>query len=139
MLLFFKSELEVKHIRFKNLVAVCFVGLFALSIISGTYAAFKPTYTTKNINVKLNDELTIALDSNPSTGYEWYPNYDTNFLEMVSSYYIPSNENCGAPGTDVFVFKALKTGETDVIFKYQRIWDPNPEDPLVIYHITVTP
>ena len=127
-----------EKIIFNKLIAVCFVGLIVLSIISGTYAACKSTSTAKDINLNLNEEFKIELGSNPSTGYGWYPSYDSNFIKLISSYYIPSSDNCGSPGTNIFLFKAAKTGETNIIFKYQRLWDPNPEE-VIIHHINVNP
>lgn len=124
---------------FKKVLAVCLVSLFTFSVVSGTCAACKSAPEIKDIHVKLNENFTIDLDSNPSTGYAWNSNYDPNFLKLAYSYYMPTDENClGAAGTDIFVFEAVHSGETNITFNYQRNWEPYPSE-VIIYHISVDP
>ena len=69
----------------------------------------------------------IALESNPSTGYSWEAEYDTEMLELVEETF-ESDEYAnvhivGAGGTELFQFKALSKGQTDITFKYKRSWE----------------
>jgi inhibitor of cysteine peptidase len=115
----------------KNVVLVTMF-LIAMSMVSGTFAADQNSgfYPFKeNIDVQVNEMFTITLVSNPSTGYYWEPLYDSEYLSLVSSDFIPSESGLiGAYGTHKFVFKALKTGETDLsICKISPgPWDPEP-------------
>ena len=47
------------------------------------------TYTDlkQAINIDVNKEFIIALDSNPTTGYGWQENYDEGMLELVKKTY----------------------------------------------------
>ncbi|MDD5604439.1 MAG: protease inhibitor I42 family protein [Dehalococcoidales bacterium] len=69
----------------------------------------------------------IALESNPSTGYRWEAVYNTEMLELVEETFEPgefAKENIvGAGGTELFRFKALNKGQTDITFKYKRSWE----------------
>ncbi|HXK44540.1 MAG TPA: protease inhibitor I42 family protein [bacterium] len=75
--------------------------------------------------VKSGDTFRIELKSNPTTGYEWFAKYDEMMLNLKRSEYISpqSQKMVGSPGKQVFIFQALKKGETIVEFTYQRSWE----------------
>lgn len=79
----------------------------------------------ETINTGVGKEFVIALDANPTTGYNWIASYDDNRLELTLEDY--STEKCpglvGAGGTQYFGFEALKKGETEITFDYQREWE----------------
>ncbi|MFC1933048.1 protease inhibitor I42 family protein [Chloroflexota bacterium] len=79
----------------------------------------------KTINSSVGSEFAIALDSNPTTGYDWEVSYDDNMLTLGDKEY--TMEKCpglvGAGGTQYFTFKALKKGETKITLDYQRSWE----------------
>ncbi len=70
-------------------------------------------------------EFSITLDSNATTGYMWMYEVDTSYIEPVSSDYIApeSTELVGVGGQQVFTFRALQEGETEVSFSYLRPWE----------------
>ena len=82
------------------------------------------------INASVGKEFIIALDSNPTTGYDWDADYDGNMLSLVEEEY--STQKCpglvGAGGTQYFTFKASKTGETKITLDYQRSWEEKSID-----------
>ena len=67
------------------------------------------------INVDTNQVFTIALQSNPTTGYDWQPVIDQGFLSLVKKDYQQDDHSgqqlVGSGGTDFFTYKALKTGQ----------------------------
>jgi predicted secreted protein len=77
--------------------------------------------------VDVGDEFTITLDSNATTSYEWQlaDTLDESILELVGSEYtIPNDEGlAGAGGIEVWTFKAVGAGETDVSMKYVHPWE----------------
>ena len=83
----------------------------------------------ENIDSKLNEEfiILIALGSNPSTGYNWQAEYNTNLLELVEETFEPGEYAkqgvVGAGGTELFRFKGLNKGTTTITFKYKRSWE----------------
>jgi predicted secreted protein len=54
---------------------------------------------------------------------------DRSALKLVKSEYISGknkpNMRVGAPGKQVWHFKALKAGQTNIYFKYVREWEKN--------------
>lgn len=80
----------------------------------------------------------ITLDANPTTGYEWQADYSTNFLELVSQEFQPGQPGLvGAAGQQVFEFKALKTGESQITFSYLRAWEDELPIEKKIYEVDI--
>jgi inhibitor of cysteine peptidase len=83
----------------------------------------------ETIDSSMNKEfiVLIALESNPSTGYSWEAEYDDAMLELVEETFEPgeyAKENIvGAGGTELFRFKGLSKGETEITFNYKRSWE----------------
>jgi inhibitor of cysteine peptidase len=76
------------------------------------------------IKVSNGHEFTITLQSNPGTGYQWIPTFNTTILNLVSHDYKPaSTKLLGSPGTDVFTFKAINHGTDTVKMIYKRSWE----------------
>ncbi len=121
---------EVENLKIMKNVAILSMFLITLSMVSGAFAADQNSDLTpikQNINVNVNEKFTIVLPSNPSTGYSWTPLYSAEYLNLESRDFIPSQGGLiGASGTEKFVFKAVKSGETDLSLYYNRIWDPEP-------------
>jgi inhibitor of cysteine peptidase len=84
----------------------------------------------KAISIGVDEEFVIALDSNPTTGYNWEASYDDTMLSLDYEEY--SSEKCeglvGAGGTQYFAFKALKAGETRIETVYKRSWEDESID-----------
>lgn len=83
-----------------------------------------------------NNEMTISLKGNATTGYEWDCEVaDVKVLEQKNNDYVVdsnSEDMVGQPGIYKLTFKAIKEGSTDVICSYQRSWEQ--EEP--IYQLT---
>jgi inhibitor of cysteine peptidase len=85
------------------------------------------TYIDQNetINTSVGQDFIIALDANPTTGYEWIASYDDSILTLTHEEY--DAEKCpgliGAGGTYYFGFEALKKGETEITVDYLREWE----------------
>ena len=84
------------------------------------------TDPAQTINAGVNQEFVIALDSNPTTGYNWEEKHDAAMLNLVESKYEPDKKATGlvgAGGTQYFQFKALKAGSTEITLTYKRPWE----------------
>lgn len=82
---------------------------------------------SETIAVKTGEKFAISLESNPTTGYSWKPEFDSAFLELVESRYMPpSSELMGAGGVETFVFLAQREGQMEITLKYQRPWEDQP-------------
>lgn len=96
-------------------------------LITTSFAASNTDRLVSVKNIKLNQQFQITLDSNPSTGYCWEANYNPKYLKLISQNYVSSNSNVvGAPGIEIFTFKAIKNGQTCITFNYQRPWEDQP-------------
>lgn len=80
----------------------------------------------------MGEELTIELESNPTTGYEWtiaiWP--DKSILGLTGDWFEPpKTDMVGAPGKHYYRFKALAPGHTSAVFAYSRSFegDKTPE------------
>jgi len=87
------------------------------------------------ITSKIGENTTIVLESNPTTGYQWQVDYDSGKLELISQEFNASEnlELVGAPGTEVFIFKAIELGESDITFSYLRPWETDLESEELLY------
>ena len=81
------------------------------------------TAKSKDFVVKVGEEFTIKLDSNPTTGYRWQPLFDDGVLRLVSNDFIPTSKMLGSPGMEYFNFKARKADTTLIKMIYKRSWE----------------
>ena len=73
------------------------------------------TDPSQPIVVNAGDTFMIVVESNPSTGYHWELVGDLTGVEFVSREYTPSEPVLtGSGGMDVWAFKAVSTGETQI-------------------------
>ncbi|PIZ03400.1 MAG: hypothetical protein COY58_09570 [Gammaproteobacteria bacterium CG_4_10_14_0_8_um_filter_38_16] len=107
--------------------------LMMLILACNTFANDKlPTFNSpKNPIVvsQKNPQFIITLASNPSTGFSWkLLSYDKNLVQFVKHQYIaPHTKLLGAPGYEVWTFKAKKgqyrvNQVGHVVLEYQRPW-----------------
>jgi len=105
-------------------ISILLIAVFFLTTVSGVAAADKCIKTNtleKQLTVKEDKSFNITLKSNPTTGYKWNLNFDPNYIQLLDEKYIIDNPNLiGSGGQSIFKFKALKIGETNITFKYQR-------------------
>jgi len=80
------------------------------------------------------DVLTVRLDSNPSTGFDWsFDISDPELLELLTMEFVPDSNDLtivGAGGEWVASFRNFsgKTGEVVLTFSYARPWEETPID-----------
>jgi inhibitor of cysteine peptidase len=75
------------------------------------------------IQVATGEEFSIVLAGNPTTGYTWQVNTDGRHLELLDQSFERSAEHVGAGGFEIFRFRALETGETEITCEYRRPWE----------------
>ena len=91
-------------------------------IVSGTNICDNAPWEPK-INASLGKEFAISLESNHSTGFEWWTKFDPNYLSLLNSTFISGNEKSGmvgVPGKELFTFNAKSAGNTEVIMLLLR-------------------
>jgi predicted secreted protein len=89
------------------------------------------------IRAKVGQPFTISLPANPTTAYEWKPDYDYYLLELTNSEFEKGpSEAIGAGGTSVFVFNPIRPGKTTIAFVYKRSWENIVADTRT-YHVEI--
>jgi inhibitor of cysteine peptidase len=97
----------------------------------------------EEVALAVNDILTVTLDSNSaSTGYQWNTNAnisDRTVLRQTDNEYYPptSSSVVGAPGQEVWTFKALKAGKSTISLEDRRSWEPTTIPPASTFTLTV--
>jgi inhibitor of cysteine peptidase len=74
------------------------------------------------IHVASGETFAVRLAGNPTTGYTWQASVDSPNLELVGQEFEPAGEGIGAGGHEVFRFRALAAGETEIVLEYRRPW-----------------
>jgi inhibitor of cysteine peptidase len=78
----------------------------------------------ENIMVKKGQMFQIILESNPTTGYQWIPTFNTSIINLISHSFQPATTILmGRPGTDIFKFKAIDYGTESLKMFYKRSWE----------------
>jgi inhibitor of cysteine peptidase len=104
---------------------VLFVLVF-VSVVSFSFAG--KLNQAKVIEAQAGQNFTIILKGNATTGYQWQfaKPLDENIVQLISSKYLADKTKLvGAGGKQVWIFKALKAGQTNISFKYVRSWEKN--------------
>lgn len=79
------------------------------------------------ITAKKDDQFTVELVANQTTGFSWQAQFDETFIKKAKQEYIlPNSSLLGASGLEKFQFQALKAGQTEIKFSYQRPWEKQP-------------
>src|SRR5437879_7862592 len=77
----------------------------------------------KTIQVRVDDEIQIVLDSNPTTGYRWtIEKSDETLLTLKQDQFSASSRLMGSSGTQLFTFVAKRAGTAHLHFKYWRLF-----------------
>lgn len=92
----------------------------------GTGAAANFSDPAKPVNVAVGREFTLTLESNRTTGYQWQlaKSPDETVVKLIGNRYeLPDSRLIGAGGREVWAFKAVGKGKTEVDLRYVRPWE----------------
>ena len=111
----------------KRSAAICALfaaGLIITSCVSSEETAYSDP--AKAIDVELCKEFTVTLESNKTTGFGWdiaIP-IDENIIKFMSCEYIAADTGLiGSGGREIWSFRAVCPGKTNISFKYIRPWE----------------
>lgn len=82
--------------------------------------------TKETFDVETGQYFDFSLESNPTTGYSWQAvqSPDESIVSIVSSGYLaPSGGLVGAPGEEMWQFRAVGAGTTTMVLEYARPWE----------------
>jgi inhibitor of cysteine peptidase len=120
----------------KKYLALFLFTLLVVSLATGCSGGSSSgaTYSdpAQTITVQTGEEFVIALESNPTTGYDWEESHDAGMLSLVNDNYEAGQKAkeglVGAGGTHYFKYKALKSGKTEITLTYKRSWEEESAD-----------
>jgi len=94
--------------------------------------------SSENLELNLGQRFTVDVHSNPTTGYQWIPIYNTSIIELISHNFKPSIPmRIGSSGLDSFTFKSIGHGVTELKMVYKRSAGEPPAEEK-IFSISVT-
>jgi predicted secreted protein len=106
----------------KQLSLFLFVTLFLVSL--GPLNCLGRTETKQ---ARLHQPFQISVKGNPSTGYQWTPQFDSQFLKLKSKEHARDSSKpkqfVGVPGMTTFTFTPTRTGKTTIKLLYMRPWE----------------
>ena len=115
-----------------KLVLTCTIAAILLCLLACAPApqevSVDASYSGKEVELGVGGPLLVTLESNPgSTGFEWElaEISDETVLQKVDQRYEPQGEGgmVGAPGKEIWTFKGLKKGETNISMEYSQPWE----------------
>jgi len=110
----------------KKFMVLVMASILMVSLLAGCGGVKTYVDPEEKITVGIEDEFIIALDSNPTTGYDWEESHDPYKLILIEKKYEPDEKAAGlvgAGGTQYFRFTSQKTGGTEITFTYKRSWE----------------
>lgn len=122
-----------------------FIFSFVLLILSiraensdGVPLKLNETNNGQSVELTVGQEVDIALDENPSTGYQWeIVSMDKSIIEKAGEPRFKIESNLiGAGGKKTFHFKAAALGETLLKIIYHRSWEKDVP-PIRTFEITI--
>ena len=83
------------------------------------------------ITVAVDEEFTLTLCSNPTTGFLWSEDADISDDEVIQQisheFVLPEEKDepppPGTPGQEIWTFKGLKAGSSTIYVEYSRPWE----------------
>ena len=97
-------------------------------LLSLSSYAFAETHNDMANTIKaiVGKEFVVLLDANATTGYEWQlaNPIDDSLIRLVHSEYVPDKTGLvGSGGKSIWTFKVVRSGKTQISFKYIRPWE----------------
>lgn len=134
------EEFKMKRLASIFLAAVAAVLLALATTSAGSICDNAPC--EEGINVLAGENFTIELPSNSgSTGFEWWTQFDTEYLSLAASSEQSGNAKpgmVGVPGKKLFVFSAKKQGSTDVIMLLLQPWKNSTVEERKIFPVNIS-
>lgn len=98
--------------------------------------------TSESMEVEAGQDFQVVLDANPSTGYDWTvaEKPDPNIVEQAGEEAVQPPEGqtmTGAPIKEIWKFKAVAAGKTDIVFENARSWEKDVP-PAATHNVAVT-
>ena len=77
---------------------------------------------------KIDRPFEIELGFSGTSGYEWKPTFDSAHLSLIERRRKPNLKSMGGRAKEVFRFRPLSSGDTEINFDLARPWEDTPVD-----------
>ncbi len=85
------------------------------------------------VSLRRGEMFMVALPGNPTTGYNWAPTEEPDFLSRLEGVeYLPATALVGGGGTFLFRYEARDGGTGVLAFAYLRPWEEKAEETFAI-------
>ncbi|MCK9306606.1 MAG: protease inhibitor I42 family protein [Methanoculleus sp.] len=84
---------------------------------------FNETNNNETVTLPAGSEITISLEENPTTGYEWNVTSDEGLQLVNETHDAPQTELMGAPGVHIWEYIAAEKGTGEFSAIYTRSWE----------------
>jgi inhibitor of cysteine peptidase len=84
---------------------------------------FNETNNNETVTLPVGSEITIRLEENPTTGYEWNVTSDKGLQFVNETHDAPQTELVGAPGVHIWEYIAAEAGAGEFSAVYMRPWE----------------
>ena len=125
--------------KFNFLLFIC---LFAYSCADNN-SEYADLHLTKDndgqtVEIRIDNEIAIELESNPSTGYHWiHSNTDGSFIYQEGESIFTEDPACsgfdGCGGRETLTFRSSQAGSGEIGLIYTRSAQEEPEEYFTIY------
>jgi len=85
--------------------------------------AFNEANNNETVSLPVGSEITISLEENPTTGYEWNVTSSTGLEYVNDTYIAPETGLVGAGGVHVWEYIAAEEGAGEFSAIYKRPWE----------------
>jgi len=94
-----------------------------MNLVSCSYFTWNP-HVSKEVELVAGDSFTVTLGSDHTTGFQWSESAqidDPSVLEQLAHRFVPPEEGATeTAGEEVWTFKTLKKGSTEVFMEYSQ-------------------
>ncbi|MDI3507215.1 MAG: inhibitor of cysteine peptidase [Methanoculleus sp.] len=90
---------------------------------AGEEFVFNETNNNETVTVPVGSNITIRLEENPTTGYEWNVTSSTGLQLVNDTHDAQETELVGAPGVHVWEYIAAEQGAGEFSAVYMRSWE----------------
>jgi predicted secreted protein len=95
------------------------------------------------LEVELGSTFTLEMDANPSTGFQWSLAAPLNagIVSLIGKEYTgPATDMVGAPGKEIWTFRAVGNGAEVISLAYSQPWDEEtPPAVTKVFNVNVVP
>ena len=122
-------------------LAVVLLSALALTTLFACGGSGSTSSSVENKNYGKGKEMSLAFETNPSTGYDWQYEFKDGDAELVFEREdIKQKDEAGTVGGPMirtYFFRANKAGNTTLVFTYKRPWEGGETEYDVVYDLSV--